>query len=233
MLDLQLYDRNIVLDERQVSTAVCALEGDALQWAVNCRSEGEFVNYNTFCTLFLAHFESKNIAQISATQLSKLKYQSGKVETLYREFSRYVDRIPGMRTNQHWIRQAFVNILPEALQNHVNGPLYLDLLTEQLIPVIKEYELQNQVQCQAIQQNLQTGGTTHRSQQYTSQPRSNSKPSSSNSKPNLHTPKPTSATQPKQEQQIPDALFQERIKKGLCGKCGESGHSTRQCTNGC
>lgn len=37
--------------------------------------------------------------------------------------------------------------------------------------------------------------------------------------------------QPRQQVNVPDALYSERIAAGLCGKCNSSSHNARECTN--
>lgn len=43
-------------------------------------------------------------------------------------------------------------------------------------------------------------------------------------------PKPKNA-QPKQPNNVPDALYSERIAAGLCGKCNSASHTARECNN--
>lgn len=63
----------------------------------------------------------------------------------------------------------------------------------------------------------------------TSQPRP-SQQASSGQQPSSQAPRHRNA-QPRQQTNVPDALYSERIAAGLCGKCNAASHTARECNN--
>jgi hypothetical protein len=232
ILEIQFVDRNITLDHRKLETALCALESEALYWATNCRIEGEFVDYETFMDLFIARYEVKNIAEKSMIKLSKLKYRNDP-ERLYNEFICLVDRIPKMRNEKAWTKQTYMSYLPETLQNYIFDH-YPTVTLEELPVLLQRYERTLEHERLMIAQLPRSHKSSYNKPSGSSTSFHLSPDGSDKLKSNINRRTDTSrssSTPTKTYESVPNDIFQERIRKGLCGRCAQPGHNARQCRN--